>query len=310
MWFEGKFKNDYQDWELVFLDEHHAIFNGSNADAVDIFITDDTHFVYDGIEVVIDDEVRAWKSLRKYPYYQMRGKSVAEEQALDIISRTDDFFHLQFTPDNFIYSMNFGNHWFPGTPYDRKEGWVHPGGIIGMNDNTPKYPDMGELLTEWLRYASAFPYLDLVVGITAWEELPNKKREILYPSWVDTPPLFMVSKMKYDELKYMDCDEGEFLDNLEIGVWVHDKKVEIMSPARTAEVYKEYSKKYTADDTRVYYDGYYTDFQPDIITLGFLKKCLAKNGIRLDSTGGQSKAAKQKLEKFIENLSGMEKTGK
>lgn len=307
MWFEGKFKNDYQDWELVFLDEHHAIFNGSNADAVDIFITDDTHFVYDGIEVVIDDEVRAWKSLRSYPYYQMRGKLLTEEQAIDVISRTDGYFRAPFKSDNYIGTVNFHNDWFDNTFI---HGWVHPGGIIGLNDNTSKYPDLDELLTEWLRYARAFPYLDLVVGITAWESMPDKKREILYPGWIDTPPLFRVSKMKYDEMKYMDCDEGEFLDNLEIGVWVHDKKLEIMSPARTAEVYTEYSKKYTVDDTRVYYYQYYTDFQPDIITLDYLKKCLAQNGIRLDSTGGQSRASKQKLEKMIEKLSGDEKTDK
>ena len=307
MWYKGEFINSYQDWELIFLDEHHAIFNGSNADAVDIFITDDTHFVYDGIEVVIDDEVRAWESLPDDPYYQMRGKPLTEEQTIDIISRTDGYFRYPFKSDNHVGTINFHIHWFDYTsPY----GWVHPDGIIGLNDNATKYPDLEELLTEFLRYARAFPYLDLVVGITAWEGMPDKKREILYPGWIDTPPLFMVSKMKYDELKYMDCDEGEFLDNLEIGVWLHDKKVEIMSPARTAEVYREYSKKYTVDDTRVYYDAYYNDFQPDIITLDFLKKCLAKNGIRLDSTGGQSKAAKQKLEKFIEKLSGMEKTGK
>lgn len=307
MWYKGEFINKYQDWELVFLDEHHAIFNGSNADAVDIFITDDTHFVYDGIEAVIDGEVRAWESLMKYPYYQMRGKPLTEEQTIDIISRTDWYFRDPFKSDNRVGTINFHIHWFDDTsPY----GWVHPGGIVGLNDNTSKYPDLDELLTEWLRYARAFPYLDLVVGITAWEGMPDKKRSLLNMDRVGKPSLFRVSKMKYDELKYTDCDEEEFLDYLEIGVWVHDKKVEIMSPARTAEVYTEYSKKYTADDTRVYYYEYYEDFQPDVITLDFLKKCLAKNGIRLDSTGGQSKAAIQKLEKFIEKLSGMEKTGK
>lgn len=307
MWHEGEFINTYQDWELIFLDEHHAIFNGFRADAVDIFITDDTHFVYDGIEAVIDNEVRAWKSRTHYPYYQMRGKPLTEEQAIDVISRTDGYFQYPFKSDNYIGTVNFHNHWFDDTfPH----GWVHPGGIVGRNFNTSKYPDLEELLTEFLRYARAFPYLDLVVGITSWEGMPDKKRSLLDMDCFGKPPLLLVSKMKYDELKYTDCDEEEFLDHLEIGVWLHDKKVEIMSPARTAEIYTEYSKKYTVDDTRVYYWEYYDDFQPDVITLDFLKKCLAQNGIRLDSTGGQSRYSKQKLEQMIEKLSGFEKTGK
>jgi hypothetical protein len=44
-------------------------------------------------------------------------------------------------------------------------GWCHPDGTIQYSDNIGKWPDIQEVLNEWNRIASAFPYLDLNVTL-------------------------------------------------------------------------------------------------------------------------------------------------
>lgn len=55
--------------------------------------------------------------------------------------------------------------------------------------------------------------------------------------------------------------------------------IDIIDEEQTIEVYKKYEKLYEEKDHRIYCHEYYEDFQPDVTTLEYLKKCLLTYGI-------------------------------
>lgn len=214
------------------------------------------------IKILVDDKFdREWSPCGRRPYYQMRGKRISEQQAFDIICKTDQIFsHSCFLNlESSICSLNFNNNWFL-----EKYGWVHPNGIIGTNSIMTKYPTVDEFAHEWAEYLYNFPFLDLIVGITWWDEKSNERYKIQnIDNWHE-----------FDYLKY-----DNFCDNLEAGIWVHDRKIEIINRECAIEVYKKYEKMYEEKDHRIYFPAYYREFQPDVMTMDYLKKHLLTYGI-------------------------------
>ncbi len=211
------------------------------------------------VRIFVEDEIPPnWNAWTKYPYYQMRGKRITPEQAFDVISKTDRlFWGYDFYSDidnrcfeeKYILSTNFHNDWFG---FDSKYGWVHPNGIIGINNTTSKYPTLREFVLEWWILLNEFPFLDLIIGVVMWRE--------------DAPDCYM------KEYRYEPYDN--FCKALEIGIWVHDRKVEIVGKKRAAELYKEYEQAYEEPNKKVYVCEYYSDFEPNITTRDYLYRCL------------------------------------
>ncbi|MGN0649888.1 MAG: hypothetical protein ACI4KM_05580 [Oscillospiraceae bacterium] len=209
-------------------------------------------------EVIFDADMESWDATARRPYYQLRGKSLTEEQALDILWKTSS---LQTNDDNFS-TLNFFNSWFCPNYFPNSNFWVHPDGTVGINGILSKYPNAVEMIDDWCRYLMHFPYLDLVMGITAWDELPPYGWDELFNS-TDS----------YDKFPVY----NDFLDNLEAGVWVHDGKIELMSAKRTKKIYKQYEKMYPTNDVRKYSQHYYSELRPEVEP-ELLKKLLALHG--------------------------------
>ena len=126
------------------------------------------------IQVIIDLEVAGIEFNVKRPYFRMRGRPVTEEQAFDIIRRTDSFFcfdmnlrchkyHLEgLVEDGYVLD----NAWYSPDPFPAPRGWVRPDGIVGQNGFTMKYPVESEFLKSVLPLKEAFPYLDLMIAVT------------------------------------------------------------------------------------------------------------------------------------------------
>lgn len=79
--------------------------------------------------IVIDEEVSRYDTNTRRPYFQLRGKKVTEDQAFDIIRKTDRFFQWEAKIPEVIQTLHFPNWWFCKNHYPTHYGWCHPSGM-------------------------------------------------------------------------------------------------------------------------------------------------------------------------------------
>ena len=135
------------------------------------------------------DEELLHRSLPKWPQMIVTGKTLDEEQALEIIRRTDRFFACPIGnnhdfveeakkivryPDGgyddvIKWEKRWGyiplgyveNDWISSAFIYGANGWCHPDGTIGFALNIGKWPEVWEVLEDWKRLAQAFPFLEV-----------------------------------------------------------------------------------------------------------------------------------------------------
>lgn len=137
--------------------------------------------------------------------------------------------------------MNFDNALIDGI-----FGWIHPDGTIGANGMMGKYPEIEEFLEEWTEYLVHFPYLDLIVAVTCYNERPD-----VFP-------------------------DSTFEDAVEIGIYVHDKKVEILNKEDTLRIYAEYDALY-GQPSEKFEPDYFAEWSRPI-DVSYLKRCIDSYG--------------------------------
>jgi len=148
--------------------------------------------------------------LPKWPQMKACGEPVTREQATEIIRRTDFFFDsfehaghcaefrekankilgldqhlpgdykraywekLQKWHDDWGYipTSYVHNDWIASNYYRGPNGWCSPEGDVSHNQNIGKWPSPEEVLVDWIRIATAFPFLNLDVVILdrEWSE--------------------------------------------------------------------------------------------------------------------------------------------
>lgn len=145
-----------------------------------------------------------YTGLPKWPMMFVTGESVSEDQALEIIRRTDSFFiyasgnnydwvdwvieTLKFPSLkncqenyseqilkreewykkwNFINLEYVTNDWICSSFIDGPHGWIHPNGTIEYHYNIGKWPSPIEVLKDWKIIAKEFPFLNL--GVTLFD---------------------------------------------------------------------------------------------------------------------------------------------
>ena len=213
--------------------------------------------------LIIDKEVENYRSDTRRPYFRLRGRKVTEQQAFEIIRKTDNFF-VELDRINAINLLHIPNWWFNRNHFPTHFGWCHPSGIIGGNLITAKYPEIDELLRDIVVLKYAFPYLDFVMAITNWNEASPKKYLL------EEKAGYSIEALR--KLNYMEF-EG-FLDSIEIGIWIHDDTIEFMEPGRAREKYEEYDAKYSELNKDIYVPEYYQDHNIFTADLAYLKRCI------------------------------------
>ena len=169
----------------------------------------------DDIELLIDEAMDEYDSVARRPYYRLRGKPVSKEQAFEIIRRTDSIFQLEIqVPWNsgYVETWHINNWWFSRNHYPT---------------------DMVELI-------QAFPYLDFVLAITTWDELPEEMFFCNREDWEGDDQ----SYEEFEEKRKFERYDG-FYDAVDIGFWVHDNTIEILNHKNAVKKYKEYEEKYS-----------------------------------------------------------------
>lgn len=223
------------------------------------------------LRLVIDPEVSGIYFDSKYPYFRLRGRPVTEEQAFDILRRTDLRFRFDLErqgirfKDMICHNSFLLNDWFD---YPCPLGWVRPSGQVGLNGiSGEKYPCERTAVFSVLPLMLAFPYLDMIIGITEWFE---------------APPYAWDAYFNHGDRDVLDREDyPDFEENIVYGIWVHDGTLELMAPARAREKYAQYNTLYAGPDEDVYKASYYDEDQghPLPVDLEHLKRCIRSHGL-------------------------------
>lgn len=235
------------------------------------FISKEDYDKYNQYEIIASDDIDYDSNVRR-PYYRMRGKPVTKEQALDIIRKTDMFFggitEIHSHKD-YVGNGHFGGCLICKNHFPTGYSWVHVDGTIGTNSITDKYPELGELVGECFYKLRCFPYLDLVIAITNWDEIPPE-------AWEDPESEFHDKRI----YEYEPYDE-KFYESVVAGIYIHDKTIEVLKPADAVEKYKEYTSLYEKK-REIYVPEYYEENGIAQVDLPYLKKCIEMYGLNAD----------------------------
>lgn len=225
--------------------------------------------------LVIDPEVSGIDFDTRRPYFRMRGRSVTEEQAFEIIRRTD----CGWKPWGLTYkklkaevwcSDILDNRWLDDNFVVDPQGWVRPSGQLGINAwSGEKYPSEDTFVWSLLPLMLVFPYLDLMIGITDWDEAPDYVWDA------------MGSGDRDYEILMKQEDYPEFEEHIVYGAWIHDGTLELMAPARAREKYAEYRRLYAGPDEDIYKTSYYDrdNGRRLPVDLAYLKRCIRSHGL-------------------------------
>ena len=269
------YKDEYGNAYLENIPEAELLSRAIWVDINTYMITKELCEKYSDIEIIItdDESVSDIQNVRR-PYYRMRGVPVTREQAFDIIRRTDNFFHYEIDAiryhDDFIGGINFDNWLIMKNHYPDGYGWIHADGTVGGNAITQTYPDIKEFVLEWFSKLVVFPYLNLVIAVTYWDELPP---DVIF----DKNERALFKTAAYDE---------KFYDAVLVGIYVHDKKVEILNRQDTIAKYKEYNGRYGYPREK-FEPEYYMDNKITQIDLSYLKRCIESYELDADTELGK-----------------------
>lgn len=227
------------------------------------FIPKDTFDKYCAYSITIAQDQRFNRlNYVRRPYYRMRGKSVTREQAFDIIRRTDDFFSFELDciaeQTEFVRNWNFNNWLIAKNHLPQGYGWIHVDGTVGGNAITQKYPTIEEFVVEWFLKLMAFPYLNLIIAVTGWDELSQAEWEKREPR-----------------------EEETFENAVILGIYVHDKQIEILNREDTLMYYKEYDERY-GHPAEKFEPEYYEKNHFVQVDEAYLRKCIEAYGMDPD----------------------------
>lgn len=234
-------------------------------------------------EIILPDSGDIDFSFARRPYYRMRGVPVTKEQAFEIIRRTDVIFHgipeVCYHPD-YVGDINFNNWLVHQNHSPRGYGWIHVDGTVGSNAITQKYPSTNEFVREWLRNLIAFPYLDLIIAVTYWDEIPPDCLDSIYQG---------VAERNFERKEY----DGDFYKAINGGIYVHDHTIQIMDSVDTMLKYKEYDALYGKDRAK-FIPEYYENNGIKQVDLAYLRRCIEAYGVDADTA--LSKVIKYQIE--------------
>ena len=223
-----------------------------------------------GINVVTEDtDLLEFSSDARRPVCRLRGKPVTPEQAFEIIRRTEasfkDIKEIKEHPD-YIHAWNLWMSYFRRKMQDPKEGWVLTDGTVGL-DFLPidKYPEMEELLEGIPAVVKAFPYLDFVLVISDWDEMPKS----VWDSF------FHHREVEFEQ-EYWD---ENFYEAIRLGIWVHDGMIELLRSERAVWKYREYVEKYEDTDRKRYVHEYHGRTADPGLTKEYMYRCIRAYGM-------------------------------
>lgn len=181
--------------------------------------------------IIID---KKYSGNARRPYYRLRGKTLIKDQILEFNEKTAELLRAATENSACTEPLHFCSYSSVRGCHFVKYKWIHPDGLVGINSITQKYPTTIELVAEWLRYLMEFPYLNIILLVTKWDEAP----QWFWENYPNSQPFYDTS---YDK---------QFYKAISLGIEICDKTIHLMKPKDAIEVYKEYERRYGADRIR------------------------------------------------------------
>lgn len=238
--------------------------------------------------VFMDKDVDLGYSDAKRNYFRLRGKTVTEAQAFDVIRRTDILFaqgRYNVTGNDwndYVHCNHLSNNWLKDNmAVNDWNGWMHPDGMVGYNSITGKHPVAIDLIMEMAALLDKFPYLDMVLAVTDWNEIPEYVWNYMDDCYSDDSYENMV--VSEEEYKRKNAERLEiqrkenykgFNESIWFGVHIHDNMIELLNSENAAKRLKEYEGKYGYEDKQTYTHWYFHDKGKSPCDKTFKQKCL------------------------------------
>lgn len=170
-----------------------------------------------------------WHDDCRRPFYKIRGTKITEEQAMEIISKTDTAFLYDIDETSYsdrVCGYLFDNIWFNHGTWETSGGWCYPTGEIYEDGiSLIKYPSVETFIGEMITFAENFAFLDMVIAVTNWNEIPDEE-------WDDID--------LYDEEGNWVDPYSKYKEHIQFLLHLHNQMIDIYSKEDAVEKYEEY----------------------------------------------------------------------
>ena len=190
--------------------------------------------------VIIDKDVNLDCSERR-KYCRLRGKPVTRKQGVEINKEVEN-------------SM----------VYYELPMFVFEDGTVGLNFVTGKYEAAICIVKEMACLLNTFPYLDMMLLITNWDEQPDFIWRFFCDCYgpdgeiIVSEEVYQQRLSEYNAIRKTEAYEEIYdLRNIDFGVQIQGKIITILNSENAIKVYKEYEKKYEVDDKEIYVSLYF-----------------------------------------------------
>lgn len=263
-------------------------------------------------ELDMDYSIRALGWVRK-PLVLVRGRPITVEQAKELITGEEPLFGdgrnsecWCFDPrtergvlENIFYRSGFG--WL--------STWVYSDGTIGGNLMSVKWPEWDEMILPYMHLAEKYPFLDMVVSYTSYNEScchtcyhyseNGIDRELIQEMWkwdckckdcqryldkIDRysrrNPNYKYNRYPADfeelyfNLWFVEHVRSDVGDSVKLTIWVHDGRTDILFDSAAVDKFKQYNELYCAPEYAfMFATGLYESHRTCICSKTFVEDC-------------------------------------
>lgn len=160
------------------------------------------------INIELSPDLYTWRVPIGRAGTALRGKPVTEEQAFNIISRTDEYFRYKDREEDLVYTSTISN-----SLISYGYGWINKNGELGIDSYTHEYPNIGIIISDAYELLYNFPYLNLVIAYTDYEEERDTSLKAFYRS-------------------------------IKLVVHLQENNIKVLTGSEAVKLYKKYAKQY------------------------------------------------------------------
>lgn len=239
-----------------------------------------------GIKNLDMGAIRDLGNVRK-PLVLVRGRPITVEQAKELITGEEPLFGDGRNPECWWFDprMKRGvlENIFYKSGYSWLSTWVYSDGTIGGDLMSVKYPEWDEMILPYMHLAEKYPFLDMVVSYTLYNEScchtcgcyseNGIDRELIQEirwkwdckckdcqRYLDKIDRYSIYNPNYKYNRYPDFEELYFNswfinhvrsdvgDSVKLTIWVHDGRTDILFGSAAVDKFNQYNELYCAPE--------------------------------------------------------------